>query len=132
MKAGWVLFSDTLLTSWRLLGSELVDKMAEVNWKKVGEEMAKCPFKIHLCSCGRGKISGETSVKSESYLETRNRHITNRSYNFNEKSRICSMHSITTENSYWLITTAVLSSLCKTLIGHHPFNHPISSQQFIP
>jgi hypothetical protein len=34
--------------------------------KKVGEEMAKCPFKILLCSYVRGKISGETSGKSES------------------------------------------------------------------
>ena len=124
MKAGWDLFSDTLLASWRLLGSELDDKMTQVNWKKVGEEMAKCPFTILSCSYGRGKIPGEISVKSESYLETRKRHITNRSY-VNEKSRICSICSITTENSYWLITRAILSSLHKALIGHCPFNLPI-------
>jgi len=46
VKAGWVLFNDTLLTSWRLLGSKLDDKVTKVNWKIVGEEMAKCPFKI--------------------------------------------------------------------------------------
>ena len=53
-----------LLTSWRLLGSELDDKMT--GWKKVGEEMAECPFKILSYSYGRGKIPGETSGKSES------------------------------------------------------------------
>jgi hypothetical protein len=61
--AGWVLFNDTLLTSWRLFGSELYDKMT--GWKKVGG-MAKCPFKILLYSYGRGKIPGETTGKSES------------------------------------------------------------------
>ena len=66
MKAGWVIFSDTLLTSGRLLGSELDDKMTEVNWKKIGEEMADCPFKIVVCSYGKEKIPGAISGKSES------------------------------------------------------------------
>jgi len=44
--------------------------MTEANWKKVGEEMAKCPFKILSCSHGREKIPGETSGHQESQNPT--------------------------------------------------------------